>query len=130
MAKIVVAEDNVIILHQISKMLELEGYQVFEAFDGQKCLDLVKSIRPDLIICDIAMPVVDGFGVIGGLKNEPELSLIPIIFLTADANEETILKAKNLGVSDYITKPFVFIDLKGSIEKQFNFLGLTNNYEE
>jgi CheY-like chemotaxis protein len=130
MSKILVVEDNIIIRMQIYKMLDFEGYEVLEAANGLDCLELAKTHKPDLILCDISMPKLDGFGVLEGIKRDPRLSDIPIIFLTADTTEDTVKRARELGVNDFITKPFIFIDLKGSIEKQLSFLGIINNIKD
>ncbi len=104
--KIVLAEDESHIARLITFKLEREGYEVIWADDGEKALNSIKSSKPDLIILDIMMPVMDGYEVLEKVKEEEQLKAIPVIMLTAKGQEQDILKGFNSGIEDYIVKPF------------------------
>lgn len=116
MKKILVIEDNNDIRENIVELLELSGYATIEAANGKEGLQKAIVEMPDLIICDIMMPVMDGYGVLSGLNNHPKASLIPFIFLTAKAEKEDFRKGMGLGADDYITKPFEEKELMDAIE--------------
>lgn len=104
--KIVLIEDEKDIRDTTSEILELANYKVYTAENGVKGVKMVKEKNPDLVICDIMMPNLDGYGVLNILSKDPETSGIPFIFLTAKAENSDIRKGMNLGADDYITKPF------------------------
>lgn len=106
MKKLVLIEDEKDIRDTTSEILELANYKVFTAENGMKGVKLVKEKSPDLVICDIMMRNLDGYGVLNILSKDPETSHIPFIFLTAKAENSDIRKGMNLGADDYITKPF------------------------
>jgi DNA-binding response OmpR family regulator len=116
MKKILVIEDNLEVRENISEILELTGYEVFSAENGKTGVDIAKSEKPDLIICDIMMPELDGYGVLYILSKDPETSTIPFIFLTAKADKSDFRKGMSMGADDYITKPFDETELLNSIE--------------
>lgn len=115
MATILVIEDERLLRENLLSLLEFEGYSVLEAEDGQRGLDLATEHHPDLVICDIAMPVMDGYEVLSHLRNVPETRGIPLIFLTARAGKTAIKEGLESGAISYITKPFSFADLLGAI---------------
>lgn len=106
MNKIAVIEDNYEMRENIIEMLELAGYGVVEASNGREGVELVKKELPDLIICDIMMPELDGYEVLYQLSMFPETRGIPFIFLSAKSERSDFRKGMNLGADDYITKPF------------------------
>jgi DNA-binding response OmpR family regulator len=106
MKKILVIEDNLEVRENLSEILELSGYLVSIAEDGKKGVELAVSEKPDLIICDVMMPKLDGFGVLNILSKKSETASIPFIFLTAKAEKTDLRRGMNLGADDYITKPF------------------------
>jgi len=116
MKKIVLIEDNQDIRETTQEILELADYQVDAATNGKEGVLLVKKERPDLVICDIMMPELDGYGVLQILGKNPETSAIPFIFLTAKADKSEMRKGMNLGADDYITKPFEETELLEAIE--------------
>ncbi len=116
MKKILVIEDTPEIRENLAEILELDGYQVFEAENGKVGVQLAQQEMPDLIICDVMMPELDGFGVLKILDKKPETATIPFIFLTAKADKADIRKGMNLGADDYITKPFDDVELMEAIE--------------
>src|SRR5690554_4269581 len=111
MSKIVLIEDNHEMRENIEEMLELADYQVLSAANGKIGVELVKKELPDLIICDIMMPELDGYGVLYYLSKIPETRAIPFIFLSAKTERQDLRKGMNLGADDYVTKPFEEIEL-------------------
>lgn len=116
MKKILVIEDNHDVRENLEEILELSGYEVSGAKDGKDGVEMAKLIRPDLILCDIMLPVLDGFGILKILSRDPELSKVPFIFLTAKSELTDIRKGMNLGADDYITKPFQKDELLSVVE--------------
>lgn len=104
--KILVIEDNKQVRENIEEILELSDYDVVGASNGIDGVRAVLSESPDLILCDIMMPELDGFGVLSILEKNPETNHIPFIFLTAKADNKDIREGMNLGADDYLTKPF------------------------
>ncbi len=116
MKKILVIEDNLEIRENLVEILGLSGYQTKEAVDGIDGVRIAKEFLPDLIICDIMMPRLDGYGVLKILDKTPVLNQTPFIFLTAKADKEDLRKGMVLGADDYITKPFDDVQLLEVIE--------------
>lgn len=116
MQKILIIEDEELIRENLKDILELKGYQVFTAADGEEGIACVKKINPDCILCDVLMPKKTGFEVKDILSRDPETGLIPFIFLTARTELSDIRIGMNLGADDYITKPFSHKDVINAIE--------------
>jgi CheY-like chemotaxis protein/CRP-like cAMP-binding protein len=114
--KIVLIEDNKAVRENIVEILELANYNVLAAPNGKKGIDVVAKEIPDLIICDIMMPELDGYGVLHMLNKNPKTSSIPFIFLTAKADRTDFRKGMEMGADDYITKPFDDIELLNAVE--------------
>ncbi|MGI8893477.1 MAG: response regulator [Bacteroidia bacterium] len=114
--KILLIEDNPDMRENIAEILELSGYHVTTASNGKEGVELAKTSNPDLIICDIMMPVLDGYGVLHILSKETETSKIPFIFLTAKAEKADYRKGMIMGADDYLTKPFDDVELLDAIE--------------
>jgi len=108
MAKILLVEDNEMNRDMLSRRLERKGYEVVIAVDGQLAIDLATSARPDLILMDMSLPVVDGWEATRRLKAGEQTKQIPIIALTAHAMAEDERKAREAGCNDYDTKPVEF----------------------
>ncbi|MFM6026543.1 MAG: response regulator transcription factor [Dolichospermum sp.] len=106
MSLILVIEDESQILSNLQEILELADFNVITAVDGITGLQLAKSKNPDLIICDIMMPGLNGYEVLQKLRQDPRCADIPLIFLTAKANRNDLRQGMCLGADDYITKPF------------------------
>lgn len=106
MTKILVIEDEAGIRMTLSLMLKAEGFEVAAADNGRTGLDAARAKTPDLILCDINMPEMDGFGVLEQLRKEPALAAIPFVFLTARIDRSDMRRGMNLGADDYLTKPF------------------------
>ncbi|MGH3473152.1 MAG: response regulator transcription factor [Nocardioidaceae bacterium] len=105
-ASIMVVDDSEVIRSLIVLNLELEGFATSVAKDGQECLDLVETVRPDLITLDVAMPRLDGFSTVARLRANRATSSIPIVMITARAQGADLERGADLGVDAYITKPF------------------------
>lgn len=116
MKKILIIEDDTVMRENTAEILELAQYHVTTAPNGKKGSLLAKEIKPDLIICDIMMPELDGYGVLHILSKDPTTASIPFIFLTAKAEKSEIRKGMDLGADDYLTKPFEDTELLNTIE--------------
>ena len=119
MAKILLVEDNEMNRDMLSRRLKKKGFEVEIAVDGQEGVDKAKSISPDLILMDLSLPVLDGWGATKAIKANPDTSSIPIIALTAHAMAGDREKAMEAGADEYDTKP---IDLKRLIAKINSFI--------
>jgi CRP-like cAMP-binding protein len=115
-AKILVIDDNAEIRENIAEILELAGYEALTAADGKKGIELAVASNPSIIICDIMMPELDGYGVLHLLQRNPEMRKIPFIFLTAKTERSDFRKGMEMGADDYITKPFEEIELLSAVE--------------
>jgi DNA-binding response OmpR family regulator len=114
--RILLIEDNQEMADNIASILALAQYDVLCAYNGKHGVALANEGRPDLILCDIMMPELDGFGVLHILQQDPETANIPFVFLSARADKTEIRQGMNLGADDYITKPFDTTDLLKLIE--------------
>lgn len=119
MKKILLIEDNDDVRENIAEILEMARYKVLPATNGKEGLELANAEKPDLIICDIMMPVLDGHGVLHLLSKNEETAGIPFIFLTAKADRNDIRKGMEMGADDYLTKPFDDVELLNAIETRF-----------
>lgn len=117
MPTIVLVEDDRTVCENTAEILEMEGYTVVTASNGKKGFQKIMDLLPDLIICDILMPEMDGLELVGKLGLHSELKTIPVIFYSAKAEKKDIKKAMDLGAYDYIVKPSDLNDLLASIRK-------------
>ncbi len=118
MKKILLIEDNKDIRENTAEILTLAQYEVLTAKEGKEGVELALKEKPDIIICDIMMPVLDGHGVLHLLSKNDETSGIPFIFLTAKAERSDFRKGMEMGADDYITKPFDDVELLNAIESR------------
>jgi DNA-binding response OmpR family regulator len=116
--KILVIEDEAGLRANVARFLKAEGYEVLTAENGASGVDIAVKQMPDLIVCDIAMPEMDGFGVLFSLRENVTTSNIPFIFLTASTRTYDRNWGVELGANDYITKPFKLEQLLGAIRKR------------
>lgn len=116
MKKILVIEDEPEVRENIAEILQLSGYEVWKADDGLSGVETALTTLPDLIICDIAMPRLDGYEVLYSLHRHSRTRNIPFIFLTASIEKEQVRKAMTAGADDYLTKPFEGIELLNAVE--------------
>lgn len=118
MKKILVIEDNTAVRENIAEILELSSYNVITAEDGMMGIKQVLLTKPDLILCDIAMPEMDGYGVLHMLRRNPDVKHTPFIFLTAKTERSDFRAAMEQGADDFITKPFSATELLQAVESQ------------
>jgi two-component system sensor histidine kinase/response regulator len=116
MSKILVIEDEPAILENVVETLQLEGFEVWGAANGKAGVDAAREYHPDLIICDIMMPELNGYGVLLALRSQPTTEHIPFMFLTAKAEREDMRKGMELGADDYLMKPFTTTELLAAVE--------------
>ncbi|HTC54862.1 MAG TPA: response regulator [Candidatus Sulfotelmatobacter sp.] len=105
MIRILVAEDNAVNRELLRELLEARGYEVFEACDGQEALHMIEQSRPELLLMDIGMPVLDGFGVIRKIRENPCIAKLPVVAVTAYAMRGDREKILNSGFDGYLSKP-------------------------
>ncbi len=120
MKKILLIEDNKDIRENTAEILDLAQYNVLTAENGKEGVQLALKELPDLIICDIMMPVLDGYGVLHLLSKNETTAGIPFIFLTAKADRGDVRKGMSMGADDYLTKPFTDQELLSAIETRLN----------
>ncbi len=117
MAKILVVEDEPSLQKLLEYQLKRIGHEIRMAPDGQQALEMVKSDRPDLVLLDVMLPVMDGFQVLKHLQDDKTTNNIPVIMLSAKGQQHDIAAGIEKGVFDYITKPFNIPNLAERIEK-------------
>ena len=118
MSRILLIEDDIVLRENTAELLELSGYEVTTASNGKIGLQLAQVKLPDIIVCDIMMPEMDGYGVLKGLSEIDLTKHIPFIFLSAKTERQDVRKGMNLGADDYITKPFAEDELLSAIESR------------
>ncbi len=118
MYKILIIEDSDAVRENLAEILMLNGYAIVDAANGKIGVELALKERPDLIICDVMMPELDGHGVLQILSNNHKTSSIPFLYLTAKAERDDFRKGMSLGADDYITKPFDAAQLLQTIERR------------
>lgn len=115
MKKILVIEDEPEMRRNLATILRLEKFQVTQAENGQAGLDLARKSPPDLILCDVMMPELDGHGVLQALREDSKTANVPFIFLTAKGEKADLRSGMDLGADDYLTKPVAKADLLSAI---------------
>lgn len=115
---ILLIEDSDDIRETTAEILELANYKVLTAENGKIGVEIANKTKPDLVVCDIMMPVLDGYGVLHIFSQSPELQNIPFIFLTAKTDRSDLRKAMDMGADDYLTKPFQEVELLNAIESR------------
>lgn len=118
MMKVLIIEDNDDIRENVVEILELSGYKVAAAENGKKGVENALKFHPDIVLCDIMMPEMDGYDVLEALNTHPETQATPFIFLTAKAERTDIRRGMELGADDYLTKPFDDAELLRAIESR------------
>src|SRR5215212_2947666 len=113
---ILVIDDNTDIRENTAEILELAGYKTFTAENGKQGIDIAIKEKPSVIVCDIMMPELDGYGVLHLLRKNADTQNIPFIFLTAKTERGDFRKGMEMGADDYITKPFEDIELLNAVE--------------
>jgi CRP-like cAMP-binding protein/CheY-like chemotaxis protein len=113
---ILVIDDNNDLRENTAEILELAGYKTFTAINGRQGVEVAVKEKPSLIVCDIMMPELDGYGVLHLLRKNKDTQHIPFIFLTAKTERSDFRKGMEMGADDYVTKPFEDIELLNAIE--------------
>jgi DNA-binding NarL/FixJ family response regulator len=114
-ARILVIEDEPQMLRNLVTILRAEGFSVLGAPGGEEGVALARAERPDLVLCDLMMPGIDGFGVLRQIRADPRTAATPFLFLTARGEREEVRAGMNHGADDYLTKPVKVDDLLGAI---------------
>lgn len=127
MKTILVIDDNMEIRENTAEILELAGYKSLTAENGKKGVDMAIREKPAVIVCDIMMPELDGYGVLHLLRKNPDTQNIPFIFLTAKTERSDLRKGMEMGADDYITKPFEDIELLNAIDIRLKKLEILDN---
>src|SRR5438094_3219233 len=118
--KILAVDDERHIVRLVEVNLQRAGYNVVTAFDGKEALEKVKSEQPDLVVLDVMMPYMDGFEVLRNLKADPSTAEIPVIMLTAKAQDADVFRGWQSGVHCYLTKPFNPMELLTFVKRIFD----------
>jgi DNA-binding NarL/FixJ family response regulator len=118
MKKILVIEDEPEMRRNLTTILRLEKFQPLAAANGREGVELARRERPDVILCDVMMPELDGYGVLQALRNDAATAAIPFIFLTAKGEKTDVRSGMNLGADDYLTKPVAKADLLSAIQSR------------
>lgn len=118
--KILIIEDQAPMRRNVALMLELEGYTVCVAENGRVGIEVARKEKPDLILCDVMMPEVDGYGVVQALREDAAFASTPFIFLTAKSDRADVRVGMNFGADDYLTKPVVRDDLLAALETRLS----------
>ena len=118
MSKILIIEDQPLMRKNLATILEMEGFQVVLAENGQRGVALAKSESPDLILCDVMMPELDGFGALRALRSHAATATMPLVFLTAKGDKLDQRTGMNLGADDYLTKPATREDLLAAVRSR------------
>ena len=121
--KILAVDDERHIVRLVEANLQRAGYQVVTAYDGREALEKVKAEEPDLIVLDVMMPYMDGFEVLKNLKADPVTAEIPVIMLTAKAQDADVFRGWQSGVDCYLTKPFNPMELLTFVKRIFDSTG-------
>jgi len=119
-AKILVIEDEMEIRSNLLELLSLEGYEIMGADNGVTGVIGAMEFCPDIVLCDVMMPELDGYDVLRSLRQEPKTALIPFIFLTALADKGDLRQGMDLGADDYLTKPFTCAEVLSAIETRLS----------
>jgi DNA-binding response OmpR family regulator len=118
MKKILVIEDEMEMRRNLTTILRLEKFIPVAAENGRMGLELAREDKPDLILCDVTMPDLDGHGVLAALRADPTICDVPFIFLTARGEKPDIRAGMSLGADDYLTKPIAKADLLAAIRSR------------
>src|SRR5690606_6539753 len=130
MKKILLIEDDTVVRENTAELLELSDFEVITASNGKIGVALAKKEKPDIVVCDIMMPELDGYGVLQALAEDPETMQIPFIFLSARTEHKDIRRGMDLGADDYLTKPFEEEELLSAIESRLAKVQILRNLRE
>jgi DNA-binding response OmpR family regulator len=119
-ARILLVDDNTDMREYVQRLLAQAGYEVDTAADGRAALDAARGCKPDLVLSDVMMPGLDGFGLLRELRDDPELRDVPLVLLSARAGEEARVEGMQAGADDYLIKPFSARKLLARVDAQLN----------
>ena len=114
--KILIIEDQAPMRRNLALMLQMEGYETCTAENGRVGVETAQTERPDLILCDVMMPELDGYGVVQKLREDPSFATTPFVFLTAKSDKSDVRVGMNFGADDYLTKPVNREDLLTAVQ--------------
>jgi CheY-like chemotaxis protein len=120
MIKVLIAEDNAVNRELLRELLELRGYSVLEACDGQEALEMVERTQPEILLLDIGMPTLDGFAVIRRIRENPRLATLPVVAVTAYAMQGDQERILSSGFDGYLSKPVNASSLTQELDRVFN----------
>jgi two-component system cell cycle response regulator len=129
-ARIVIAEDSLVVRALLRRQLEEHGHTVFEAADGEEALAACRVRHPDVILLDVEMPKLDGYGVLAALRKDEQLVDIPVVFLTARTALEDVVQGLRLGAHDYLRKPFEPAELLARVTAAFRVKSLQDELRQ
>ncbi len=124
MSKVLVVDDDPLVTGLVKINLELEGFEVEEAWGGEEALQLIEERAPDLVLLDVMMPELDGWDVLGMLRSDPATRDLPVVLLTAKVQERDVAKGWQMGADGYITKPFNPLEM---VDRLKAVLAMTGN---
>lgn len=130
MKKVLLIEDDTALRENTAELLELSDYETITAANGKRGVQLAKNELPDIVVCDIMMPEMDGYGVLQTLAADPATQHIPFIFLSAKTEHKDIRKGMDLGADDYLTKPFEEEELISAIESRIAKVAILKKLQE
>lgn len=113
--RILIIEDQAPMRRNLALMLQMEGYDVSTAENGRAGLEVARQVRPDLVLCDVMMPELDGYAVVQALREDPDLAAVPFVFLTAKSERADIRIGMNFGADDYLAKPVIRDELLAAV---------------
>lgn len=116
-AKVLVCDDERHIVRLIQVNLERHGFNVVTAFDGKEGLERIRAEKPNVVVLDVMMPYMDGFEVLKSLRRDPETATVPVIMLTAKAQDKDVFEGYHYGADMYLTKPFNPMELVSFVKR-------------
>lgn len=130
MHSILIIEDDITLLGNMELILQMEGFVTCTACDGSTGITRMREKRPDLVLCDILMPGMDGHSVLEALKHDPALADIPFIFVTALDDRIAVRRGMSAGADDYLTKPFSAEELTSAVTSRLQRIEMLRQYDE
>lgn len=115
--RILVADDEPELLHLLRYVLQASGFDVCVALDGRQALDVIRKEHPDLLLCDVVMPVLNGFETVLAIRKDPTTRSLPVVMLSARGQAQDVQRALDAGADGYVTKPFSYRDLLAEVRR-------------
>ncbi|HEY2699111.1 MAG TPA: SpoIIE family protein phosphatase [Pseudonocardiaceae bacterium] len=127
-ASVIVADDNADMRGYLTRLLSGAGYQVSAVADGAQALDAIRTHAPDLLVCDVMMPKLDGLGLVAALRQQPRTAALPVVLLSARAGEEASIEGLRVGADDYLVKPFAAAELLARVRANIELSRLRGHH--